>query len=270
MSKNLKTSWSRISFLVVQVLLPSLRKGTKKQARAFPATYAPFLAGNAQTDDLPQHCCCSCSSYAKSATYSSVHVLSKAVIVQIFQISSTMGSSGNLADNMRGAGLYPYAAKVQLAHRSSKAALNMGENSAISMQTAALSVLQMTWHSTMLLSTYLTAVRQLKRGRLVYEVCTQLDAGCQDGRKAHRVSQRLLLNFAVFFCAEMLSLANDLQSEGITVVSICPGHVKTDMGGGQEQTEAPESIEGMLRVSDGLSIDDAGKFFSYGGKIVPY
>ena len=48
--------------------------------------------------------------------------------MQIFQISSTMGSIGNLAANLKGGGRYPYASKAQLAYRASKAALNMGEH----------------------------------------------------------------------------------------------------------------------------------------------
>jgi len=47
-------------------------------------------------------------------------------VLQIFQISSTMGSAGNLAANLYGGGRYEYAAQVQLPYRASKAALNMG------------------------------------------------------------------------------------------------------------------------------------------------
>ena len=47
--------------------------------------------------------------------------------MQIFQISSTMGSIGNLAANLKGSGRYPFASKAQLAYRASKAALNMGK-----------------------------------------------------------------------------------------------------------------------------------------------
>ena len=49
------------------------------------------------------------------------------VASQIFQISSTMGSIGNLAANLKGSGRYPGASKAQLAYRASKAALNMGK-----------------------------------------------------------------------------------------------------------------------------------------------
>lgn len=58
--------------------------------------------------------------------------------------------------------------------------------------------------------------------------------------------------------AESLSLANDLQEEGITVISMDPGWVKTDMGGPMADIEAPESIAGQIKVYDALKLKDTG------------
>ena len=70
--------------------------------------------------------------------------------------------------------------------------------------------------------------------------------------------------------AETLSLAADLQEDGITVVSMCPGHVTTDMGGERGEIHAPESIAGQLKVFDGVTPEDTGKFFNFEGNMVPY
>lgn len=50
-----------------------------------------------------------------------------AICVQIINMSSGLGSKGNLAANLKGEGLYQMAAKMGLAYRCSKAALCMRE-----------------------------------------------------------------------------------------------------------------------------------------------
>jgi NAD(P)-dependent dehydrogenase (short-subunit alcohol dehydrogenase family) len=62
----------------------------------------------------------------------------------------------------------------------------------------------------------------------------------------------------IYLHAESLSLANDLQEEGITVISMDPGWVKTDMGGPMADIEVPESIAGQIKVFDALSLKDTG------------
>ena len=66
------------------------------------------------------------------------------------------------------------------------------------------------------------------------------------------------LTFSSALRAESLSLANDLQEEGITVISMDPGWVKTDMGGPMADIEAPESIAGQIKVYDTLKLKDTG------------
>ena len=61
-----------------------------------------------------------------------------------------------------------------------------------------------------------------------------------------------------------------MKPEGITVVSMDPGWVKTDMGGPSADIEAPESIAGQLKVFDAVTVEDTGKFYKYDGSIVPF
>src|SRR6266852_3670459 len=66
------------------------------------------------------------------------------------------------------------------------------------------------------------------------------------------------------------TLALDLRDRGITAVVLHPGWVQTDMGGSQAPLKAPESIRGMLKVINGLSLRESGKFFSYDGSEIPW
>lgn len=64
------------------------------------------------------------------------------------------------------------------------------------------------------------------------------------------------------------NLSVDLAARGITVVSLHPGWVQTDMGGEEADIPAEDSIAGMRKVIAGLTFEDSGKFFSYDGSEV--
>ena len=66
------------------------------------------------------------------------------------------------------------------------------------------------------------------------------------------------------------SLSVDLKPQGITVVSLHPGWVKTDMGGPNAPVSIDESIEGMTQVIHTTDIRDTGRFLNYDGKELPW
>ncbi|MEW5903195.1 MAG: SDR family oxidoreductase [Pseudomonadota bacterium] len=66
------------------------------------------------------------------------------------------------------------------------------------------------------------------------------------------------------------SLAVDLQGQGITVVALHPGWVKTDMGGPNAMLEVEQSVAGMRKVIDGLTLADTGKFIGNDGRGLPW
>ena len=65
-------------------------------------------------------------------------------------------------------------------------------------------------------------------------------------------------------------LAVDLASRGITVVSVHPGWVRTDMGGAQAAVSVEASVDGLRKVIDGLAPGDSGGFFGYDGRPIAW
>lgn len=66
------------------------------------------------------------------------------------------------------------------------------------------------------------------------------------------------------------SLAVDLTSKEVAVSVLHPGWVRTDMGGANGLIDAPESVSGMRRVIDQLTVAQTGQFFNYDGSIIPW
>jgi NAD(P)-dependent dehydrogenase (short-subunit alcohol dehydrogenase family) len=60
-------------------------------------------------------------------------------------------------------------------------------------------------------------------------------------------------------------LAFDLARYNITVVALDPGWVRTDMGGQYASLAPEESAAGMIRVMDGLTMYDNGRYLVYDG-----
>ena len=66
------------------------------------------------------------------------------------------------------------------------------------------------------------------------------------------------------------SLSVDLKAHGITVVSLHPGWVKTDMGGPNALIDKETSVRGMTEVISNLDISSTGNFYNYDGSIIPW
>jgi NAD(P)-dependent dehydrogenase (short-subunit alcohol dehydrogenase family) len=65
-------------------------------------------------------------------------------------------------------------------------------------------------------------------------------------------------------------LSIDLKPRGVVVAAVSPGWVKTDMGGKDAPLGVAESVEGLLRVIEGLDESRSGGFFSYDGSEIPW
>jgi NAD(P)-dependent dehydrogenase (short-subunit alcohol dehydrogenase family) len=66
------------------------------------------------------------------------------------------------------------------------------------------------------------------------------------------------------------SLAHDLAPDGIAVVILHPGFVRTDMTGQQGFIDAPESAAGLIARIDELSLDSSGSFLHTNGDPLPW
>ena len=65
-------------------------------------------------------------------------------------------------------------------------------------------------------------------------------------------------------------LARALAQRGIVVVALCPGWVRTDMGGGSAPITPAESVAGLLRVLAALAPADSGRFLDWQGTPMPW
>ncbi|EIW54648.1 NAD-P-binding protein [Trametes versicolor FP-101664 SS1] len=68
----------------------------------------------------------------------------------------------------------------------------------------------------------------------------------------------------------MLAYKQKLERPDITVITLCPGAVKTDMSGGVGDIEPPESAAGLLKVITSATAADSGKYLRYNGETIPW
>ncbi|PCH39168.1 C-factor [Wolfiporia cocos MD-104 SS10] len=68
----------------------------------------------------------------------------------------------------------------------------------------------------------------------------------------------------------MLTYKQAAARPDITVISLNPGWVKTNMGGPAAALEPHESVTAQLKVVTSLTSKDSGKFFDHSGKLLPW
>ncbi|KAI0667321.1 NAD-P-binding protein [Trametes maxima] len=56
----------------------------------------------------------------------------------------------------------------------------------------------------------------------------------------------------------------------LTIIALCPGYVKTDMGGKDALLEPAESVAGILKVITSVTNADSGKFLRHTGEEIPW
>jgi NAD(P)-dependent dehydrogenase (short-subunit alcohol dehydrogenase family) len=70
--------------------------------------------------------------------------------------------------------------------------------------------------------------------------------------------------------AAMKSLSFDLKDQGIGVLVLHPGWVKTDMGGANALIDAQKSVAGMRQVIAQFTLAQSGSFLKYDGSTLPW
>ncbi|OCP02734.1 MULTISPECIES: SDR family oxidoreductase [unclassified Ensifer] len=84
-----------------------------------------------------------------------------------------------------------------------------------------------------------------------------------DGDYAYRCS-KAALNMAT------VKLAQDLKGDGISVLSLHPGWVQTDMGGSEAVVSVADSAAGLKAIIDRADLAASGSFRAYDGRRVSW
>jgi NAD(P)-dependent dehydrogenase (short-subunit alcohol dehydrogenase family) len=87
--------------------------------------------------------------------------------------------------------------------------------------------------------------------------------GFVGGAYAYRMSKAALNS-------GMRTMAVDFREQGLITVVLNPGWVQTDLGSKAAPMRAEDSVQGLLRVMDGLTLANSGCFFDHMGHEVPW
>ncbi|KAI0628107.1 NAD-P-binding protein [Trametes polyzona] len=68
----------------------------------------------------------------------------------------------------------------------------------------------------------------------------------------------------------MLAYKQKLSRPDITVLAVCPGWVKTDMGTQNAEVEPEDSVAGILKVITAATPADSGRYVRYNGETIPW
>ncbi len=107
------------------------------------------------------------------------------------------------------------------------------------------------------------AASQLKKIATLSSKMGSLDDNTSGGSYIYR-SSKTAVNMV------MKSLALDVKAHGISLVTLHPGWVRTDMGGPNGLISTQTSVTGLRKVIADLSLASSGKFVAYDGKEIAW
>jgi len=101
--------------------------------------------------------------------------------------------------------------------------------------------------------------------KLIVNISSRMGSISEGGAGAYSYrTSKAALNMA------MATIAKDLQGQGVTVIVVHPGWVRTDMGGSSASLSVEQSVDGLMNVIDGVGLADTGSFINYDGTSIPW
>jgi NAD(P)-dependent dehydrogenase (short-subunit alcohol dehydrogenase family) len=112
-----------------------------------------------------------------------------------------------------------------------------------------------------------TLLPRLKRpGAIIANVSSKMGSSSDNtsgGTYAYRAAKAALIIVSK-------SMAVDLQADGIQVITLHPGWVRTDMTNGTGLVDVDESVAGMCSVIESIDDYEPGDLVAYDGSRIPY
>ena len=177
-----------------------------------------------------------------------------AIEAAIAQIGAQVDGLDVLYNN---AGIYPDGVFPQASHSSTFGSLDA---------EAMLEVFQVNTVSPVIVTQ--AAAELLRKGQQARVINLSSDAGSltmhADGGNYSYPASKAALNMMT------RCLAGDFRKDGVIVISLHPGWIRTDMGGERAPLALDEAVPSILRVIDGLTLTDSGAFFNWDGKRVAW
>lgn len=101
--------------------------------------------------------------------------------------------------------------------------------------------------------------------KLIVNISSRMGSISEGGSGAYSYrTSKAALNMA------MVTIAKDLEGQGVTVIVVHPGWVRTDMGGPSAAISPEESVDGLLQVIGSVDVSQTGRFFNYDGSGIPW
>jgi NAD(P)-dependent dehydrogenase (short-subunit alcohol dehydrogenase family) len=103
------------------------------------------------------------------------------------------------------------------------------------------------------------------KGKTFVAITSQMgsNVGSSTGMHAYRTSKAALNKL-------LSTLAQEWRNDGLVVVPLHPGWVRTDMGGPSAPLAPEESVSAMRTTIAGLKPADSGRFLNYDGSDLPW
>lgn len=111
-----------------------------------------------------------------------------------------------------------------------------------------------------------TLLPRLMPGAIVANISSKMGSSSDNtsgGTYAYRAAKAALIIVSK-------SMAVDLQSDGINVITLHPGWVRTDMTNGTGLVDVDESVDGMTSVIENINDYEPGDLVAYDGSRVPF